>query len=411
MVKTFKVPWAAWREPKHLELMFPDSWGVELCRMLGADGPELNEKEIQKSIKNPINTPRLSELASEKKEIAIVVDDMTRTTPISKILPYILEELHIGGVEDEQITILLALGAHRPMTRQDCILKLGKEITDKYKIENHHPYENLEFLGESKIGTPIYVNKTYYKSDLKIAIGGVIPHPLAGFGGGAKIILPGICGIETLEANHSAALRGIGVGLGRITQLREDIEDTTQKIGLHFSVNIVLTELGGIAGVFAGHYIDAHRRAMELAKKNYSTIISPNNDICFFNSYPEDSELNQCFKALNFILTAPANLIKRKGTIVIMTSSYEGKGYHSLLWETGSRLYKNFGDSIIWKPATKRRTVFVFSPNISETDLYHFFPRDVKLFREWDGLIEKLNEIYGDSPKAAIFPCSIQLSK
>jgi len=411
MVQSFKIPWAAWRDPKFLELTFPDSWDVSACRMNGADGPILSDKEIKQSIINPIGTLKISELALGKDTVVIVVDDMTRTTPVSRIIPHVLEELNKVNIDVDQITILLALGAHKPMNRYDCILKLGKDIVDTINIENHHPYENLTNLGESKIGTPIDVNSTYVNSDLKISIGGVIPHPLAGFGGGAKIVLPGVCGIRTLESNHSAGMRGIGAGIGRMTNIRKDIEDIADKVGLDFSVNAILTESGDIAALTSGHFKDAHRKAMEIALQNYSTKFTINNQICFFNLFPEDSELNQASKGFNFLMTAPNNIVDRKGSIVLMSSSYEGRGYHSLIAETGAKLYSNMGDSLMWKGFVKRRQVYFFSPNISEPDIYHFFPKSVKLFHIWDNLIKELSKVHGEAPKAALFPCSIQLAE
>ncbi len=408
-MKEFEVPWAAWREPETLKLIFPDSWDVAICKMNGANVPELSDDEIKKSTQNAIGTPKLSELAQGKEKVVIVVDDMTRTTPVYKIIPHVLEELEKASITQDQITILLALGAHRPMNRHDCILKLGMDIVDTINIENHHPYENLTNLGESCIGTPIDVNTTYVNSDLKISLGGVIPHPLAGFGGGAKIVLPGVCGIRTLEANHSAGMRGVGAGIGRMTNIRKDIEEIADKVGLDFSINVILTERGGIAAITSGHFRDAHRKAMEIAKQNYGTKVSLENQICFFNLFPEDSELNQAVKGFNFLMTAPNKILDRKGSIVLMSSSYEGRGYHSLIAETGAKLYSNFGDGILWKAFVKRKQVYFFSPNISESDLYHFFPKSVKLFDDWDKLIAELTKIYGESPKTAVFPCSIQL--
>ena len=411
MDNKYKIPWAAWREPDYLELEFPDSWNVSLCRMIGADTRELSSKEIRKGILNPIGTRNLSVIAQGRKSVVIVVDDMTRTTPSSKILPFVFEELEKVDISEEQITILFALGAHRPMNKNDCLLKLGKEIVSRFRIENHHPYENLVHLGNSKIGTPIDVNKTYYDADLKIAVGGVIPHPLAGFGGGAKIVLPGVCGIRTLEANHSAGMRGIGAGIGRMTEIREDIEDIADNVGLDFSVNVVMNEIGDITEIYSGHYRDAHRKAMEAAKESYTTDITLENQICFLNSYPEDSELNQSIKAFNILMTASNRFLDRKGTIVVMSSSYEGKGFHSLIAETGAKLYNNFGNGILWKAFVKRRNVYFFSPNISKPDLYHFYPKSVQLFNEWKKLIEDLEKLHGKTPKAAIIPTSIQLSE
>jgi len=405
---TVKVPWAAWRDPEFLEIELPDNWDVSVCRMNG--NSEIKEKQVQDSILNPIGTERISELAKGKEKIVIVVDDMTRTTPIYQIMPFVLDELEKADIERAQITILLALGAHKPMNRRDCMLKLGEEVVNSINIENHHPYENLVELGESSIGTPIHINKTYHEADLRISMGGVIPHPLAGFGGGAKIVLPGVCGIKTLEANHSAAMRGIGAGIGRMTGVREDIEEIADKVGLDFSINVILTEEGKIGAITSGHFRDAHRKAMEIGSEFYKTEVTMENDVAFFNLFPEDSELNQAIKGFNFLMTAPNKMLNRKGTIVLMSSAYEGRGYHSLIGETGAKLYSNLGDSIVWRAFVKRRNVLFYSPNISNHDLHHFFPDSVKLFSELEPLKEELENMHGKSIKATVFPCSIQLA-
>jgi nickel-dependent lactate racemase len=326
-------------------------------------------------------------------------------------MPYILDELKKAGIDKDKITILLGIGAHRPMNRYDRILKLGKEIVDTMRIENHHPYENLTNVGQSSMGTPIDINTTYYKADLKICVGGVVPHPLAGFGGGAKIVLPGVCGIRTLEGNHKAGMKGEGAGIGRLTGIRQDIEDVASRIGLDFSINTVFNEEGKVTGIFSGHFIDAHRKAMDFAKQTYSTKVTLDNQICFFNSFPEDSELNQAqFKALNFMMTAPNKLINRDGAMVLMSSSYEGRGFHSLVAETGSKLYANAGDSIAWKAFIKKKQVYFYSPNVNEYDVHHFYPTTVKLYNDWDELIEELEKQFSKSPKAAIIPTSMQLA-
>jgi nickel-dependent lactate racemase len=408
MTQTFKIPWAVWREPGFINLDFPDSWDISMFSMEGAKQNELSEVEIKNAILDPIGTLKLSELAQGKTNVVIVIDDMTRPTPIYKILPSVLEELKKANIKENQITILLAIGAHRPMTRHDCILKLGEDIVNKFRIENHHPYENLEYLGESAKGTPIFVNKTYVEGDLRIAIGGVIPHTLAGFGGGAKIVLPGVCGIDTLEANH----KGLAGGIGIITEARQDIEDIAEKVGLDFSINVIYTGKCEIAGIFAGHFKEAHRKAIEFGKQMYSTKITQNNQICFFNTFPEDSELNQAqYKAFNFLMTAPQTLIDPDGAIVAMTCSYEGRGYHSLVGETGARLHRNIGKTRLWDFLIKGRKVYLFSPNVNEIDKDHFFPKSVILFNEWPDLIQELQNNYGDSPKVAIIPTSIQMAE
>jgi nickel-dependent lactate racemase len=409
MVQTFKVPWAAWYEDNDLLLNFPDTWEVKVFNM--KDAHEISKEEIKYAIKNPFGTPSLKDLAKGKQNAVVVVEDISRPSSLEIILNIVLEQLNEVGIADDKITLIYALGSHRPLNRQDSIKKLGLSIVNRLSIENHHPYENLVYIGDSNKGTPIYLNKTYNDADLKIAIGTVIPHPLAGFGGGAKLILPGICGIKTLEENHKAGIKGIGVGIGFVTELRKDIEDVCKKVGLDFSINIVATMRRGIAGVFSGHFIEAHRKAIEFAKKVYSTSIIPNLnlDIGFFNLYPEDTELSQAIKGFNLIFSSKG-LIKNNGAIIFLTAATEGRGFHSLQAESGAKLYKNWGEITWFKSLFKRRIFGIFSKNINKTDVLHFYPSKTIFNKNFKEMIEDLKEIYGTSPKVGIFPCSIQLS-
>ena len=410
MVQTFRIPWAAWYGDEDLALEFPDTWDVKLYNMRNA--PEISREEIESAINNPIGTPTLKEIAQGKQNAVIVVEDISRPTYMEEILNIILSQLNTVGLSDEKITILFALGSHRPLDRRDSIKKLGLSIVDRINIENHHPYENLVYIGESQKGTPIYLNKTYHDADLKIAVGTVVPHPLAGFGGGAKIILPGISGIETLFANHVAGVKGSSGGIGFVTELRKDIEDVCKRVGLDFSVNIVATMRRGIAGIFTGSFIDAHRKAMELAKDVYSTELPSDTDldIGFFNLYPEDTELCQAIKGLNFIFSSK-NFLKKNSAVIFLTAASEGRGYHSLQGETGAKLYQNWGDSIIFKGFLKRKKFGIYSPNLNKQDVLHLYPEKTIFRKNFIDMISILEEIYGKSPKAGIFPCSIQLPK
>ena len=410
MVQTFNIPWAAWYEDKDLQLEFPDAWDVNVYKM--QDTLELSQGDIKNAFSNPIDTPTIHEIAKGKTNAVIAVEDISRPIQTEGILEIVLSQLNEAGITNDNITLIYALGAHRPMNRQDSIKKVGQKVIDKIKIENHHPYENLVYIGDSYKDTPIYINKTYYDADVKIAIGSVIPHPLAGYGGGAKVVLPGLCGIQTLEANHMAGVRGIGIGLGIVTELRKDIEDTCKKVGLDFSINIIPTMARKVGGIFVGDFIQAHRKAMELAKEVYSTNLSPdlNLDIGFFNLYPEDTELSQALKGLNFFLLS-RSFIKREGAIVLLTAASEGRGFHSLLGETGGKLYKNWGDTIIFKGILKKKKFCIFSQNVNRRDILHYYPETTIFHNNFQEMVKDLEKIYGPNPKIGIFPSSNQLPK
>ncbi len=402
-----RIPFGAWIECPDFTLTFPDSWKVETYPIQDAD--DISQEAIKTAVMNPIGSKSLSELAKGKKNAVIVIDDMTRLTPTHRIMPYLIEELKNNGISEKDIVIITALGAHRPLIRADLLKKLGEEIVNTMNIQNHQPYENLVDLGKTENGTPVHVNKTYYETDLKISVSGVIPHPLAGFGGGAKIILPGVCGIETLAANHRAGMEG-GSGLGYVTPAREDIEATAKMVGLDYSINVILTMRGGIAGVFAGDFIDAHRKAIELGKKVYATRTpEPGVDIGVFNLYPEDSELNQALKGFNFIL-ASKKFLNREATVLFTSACTEGRGYHALMAETGAKLFTNWGDHMIFKAVISRKRNFAFfSPNVNRADIEHLYPTTTIFSRTWNDMVNKLQEIHGVDVRVAVFPCSLQV--
>ncbi|MCK4237707.1 MAG: DUF2088 domain-containing protein, partial [Candidatus Lokiarchaeota archaeon] len=343
MVKSITLPWGAWSGTDETYILeFPENWDIEVFDM--QDTKDITDvKSIESALNNPIGTPTIYEIANGKNTAIIVVEDISRPTKCGPICEQIIKALNSSGISDDNITLIGATGAHRPMNREDYIKKVGLNVVERINIENHHPYENLIEIEKSKMGTPIFVNKTYYNADVKIAVGTVIPHPLAGFGGGAKIILPGICGIETLAANHKAALEGKGVGFGFITDLRKDIEDVCSRVGLDFSINIITTKNRGIAGIFAGHFVDAHRKAIDLAKEVYRLNLpkledDEKFDVGLFNLFPEDTELSQSAKGTNMFMKADS-LLKEDASVIFLTSSYEGRGYHSLLGEKGGKLY------------------------------------------------------------------------
>jgi len=409
-----QIPWGAWYlQPESLMLNFPSRWTIQSFTTKNSPSIQNTLDIIKSAITNPIGTPPLSEMAKGKQSIAIVIEDISRPSKLDTTLNAVFNELEKAGIHRDQITIIGAIGAHRPMTREDYIKKLSKEIWQSVNIENHHPYENLIYLGESKTGTPIHVNKTYYEADLKIAIGTVIPHPLAGFGGGAKLILPGISGIETLLGNHQAGVRGIGIGLGIVSELRKDIEDVCKKVGLDFSINLVSNPNREISGIFAGDYIQAHRKAVDFAKDVYSFPLpklkkEDQADIAFFNLYPEDLEFTQSIKWINLFLLC-SSLLKRNAPCVIMTACPEGRGFHSLSGETGSKMFQNWSENPVIGSLLSKRKLLVFSPNLSKYDVYHSYSKETLLFHEFSDLINFIQIELPENAKAALFPNSLSL--
>lgn len=411
-MKTARVPWGAWYANTELELTFPDDWDVRLAAM--ADAPDVGDEAIRQAFESPIGTPTIRELARGKRTVVVTADDLTRPTQAYRFIPVIVRQLEEAGVRHADVTFVLSFGAHRPMTRDDLIKKLGAWVVDGFRVYNHHPYENLVRLGTTSRGTPLFINRTYYEADLKICNSFITPHPIAGFGGGAKAVLPGVAGIETLQANHTPALIGKIGGIGFIegNEHRADLEEAARIAGLDVSVNAVGTARGGTAGVFVGDFVGAHRAAVALARRVYATRIPEGPlDVGVFNAYPKDNEFIQSSNAFNVWSNREADLVRPGGTIVLTTAGSEGRGFHSLA-DTNMRLDT---PAHARGPAARMfqgRRLVVFCPSVSAADVYDRYPAATVFCRKWQEVVDTLGMHHGAGTRVAVFPCgTLQLDE
>ena len=410
-MQTVEIPWGIWHNDKPFSLEFPDDWKVESAKM--NDAPELSDDEIQKSFANPIGTPRIAELARGKKTVTIAVDDMTRPTQADRFIPFIIEELHEAGIKDDDIIFVIALGSHRPLIHQELVKKLGQKVVDTYRVYNHCPFDNLSPVGESMDGSPILVNRYFMEADFTIAVGCIVPHPTAGWGGGGKIIMPGVCSIETLAAVHGAdqARGGSQVAVLEGNKLRAEIDDIASKAGLNLIVNAVCTSRGGTAGLFVGDYIEAHRQGVALAQKVYATDVPSDIDVGIFNAYPEDTEFLQSGKALNVWFNPDDDLVNKGGSIVVATAATEGRGTHYLMDVGMTKFQKADMRPAMAKKMAGRHLAF-FAPTINPTEVKDRYSSEVSLFNKWNQVVDDLAKRHGAGTHAVVFPyCSLQYFK
>jgi lactate racemase len=391
------VPWACWYGDTSFDLEFPPRFMVDLLEM--RDAPGLTSAAIRAAVAQPIGGSPLRDLAAGTRSAVIAVDDISRPTPAAAILPFVLDEL--TSIPRDRITILIALGAHRPMVREELERKLGAGILREYDVQQHHPYENLVDCGRSSRGTLVRLNRTFCETDLRVAVGGVVPHPYMGFGGGAKIVVPGLAGIETLQANHQPAVTGITGGLcDPEVEARKDIEEIALNAGLAFSCNVVVNSRRNVAGLFCGHPVEAHRQAARFCREIYHTsVANPPYDVLCLNSYPKDTELLQAGNAMNVFGTARRPLLTPGGTVVVTTCCSTGRGYHSLHGQ-GMRLYRTPAE----KPFLDGREVVVFSPNLNRRDFEISFAKAYRFFDSWRELSQYLDNKHRGVATVGVFP-------
>jgi len=384
-----EIPINAWFGDERIPIDLPDSWDVTICNITGAK--PLCQKNLKESFETPIGSPRISELADKKKKVVIVVEDISRPSPTMQIIPLILDELKEGGVPAKNVVFVMATGAHRPLTEEELIKKLGKEVYERCRVENHLCRTNLVYVGKSSFSTEIYLNKTVFEADLKIGVGGIYPHgPGVGmFGGGAKILIPGVAGVDTITQNH--IIPGFG-------NQRKEMVEIARRIDFNVIVNAVINDRRNIVGLFVGDIVDAHRKGVEFAKKVYQTSKPRSKvDVAITNAYPLDIDLGQSMKALKVGLQC----LREYGSIVLIASCKDGGGYHAL-YHRGGTLWEEFKKS--FKEEMGKTRFIIFSQNLTKDELYKRLPEGPLLFNSWRKLRNFLVEEYGRDSRVAVFP-------
>jgi nickel-dependent lactate racemase len=317
-----------------------DFTGMNYRGLLQPKEPETSENladMIEQALNTPIKTRPLRELAKPGQKVVIIATDITREFREDLLLPALAKELNAAGVKDEQITILVATGTHRPNNEEECRKMFGEEVMRRFRVVNHDAYdeEMLVKLGSTSHGFPITVNKIVAEADLKIATGCIEPHLFAGYSGGVKSVSVGVAGEETIAATHNAQILDdprtrLGVIEGNI--FRQFLEEAAAIVGLDFVLNVVLSPEKKIWKIVAGDPVQAHARGVEYARRLYEVEVDGTADIIVaVPGYPKDRDLYQATRAANSIVFGPRPFIKEGGVIIIPALCQDGVGHRGYL--------------------------------------------------------------------------------
>ena len=269
----------------------------------------------------PSAPPRLRELAKGKHTVVIVTSDHTRAVPSKLTLPILLEEIRAGS-PDADITILIATGLHRPTTEEEQRRMFGDEIVDHEKIAVNKAFEDndFEYVCGLPSGAELWVNKLALHCDLLITEGFIEPHFFAGFSGGRKSILPGICNAATVNENHSykaIASPYAATGVLEHNPIHEDMVYAARKVNVQFIMNVALNAEKKVIAAFAGDLEQAHAEGVAFVR-SLAQCPSVEGDIVITSNggYPLDQNLYQSPKAV-----ATAEACCRDGGVIIMCAS------------------------------------------------------------------------------------------
>ncbi|HOU29476.1 MAG TPA: nickel-dependent lactate racemase [Thermoleophilia bacterium] len=291
------------------------------------------QAEIRRALAEPIGAPRLSELAAAARTAAVVVSDVTRPCPSHRILPALLEEL--SPLRPEQISILFALGGHRPHSPEEQVRLVGEEVARSGVRLLDLETSRCRPVGTTSRGTRLEVFEPYLDADLRVCVGNIEYHYFAGFSGGAKAVVPGLCSYAAISDNHSMMLAPTArAGIMEGNPVREDIDEAAEMIGIDFILNVLLDEEKRIWHAVAGHFLAAHRAGAEVYDRRCDLRIAEAADVVIASpgGRPKDINLYQAQKTLDNVSGA----VKDGGVIVLVARCPEGFGQRVFEeWMTG----------------------------------------------------------------------------
>jgi nickel-dependent lactate racemase len=406
VVKRISLPQLPWHGDRELTLDIPDGWELEIYNMAGYAMPKLKPQEIKKAIESPMGMPPLREYARGKREVVILFDDMARVTRTAEIVPHVLAELAAAGITDGQIRFIAANGCHGAMDRVDFAKKLGEDVLKRFPVYNHSPFGNCVNAGTTSTGTRVLINAEVMKCDLKIGIGSIVPHIMAGFGGGGKIVLPGVAAYKSIAALHAprastrrGGRKGIISGMGSLDDnpRRRDIDEAVKIVGLDMKIDALVNARGETAAIYAGSPSRVYPEALAAAQKHYLTPAARDKDIVIANSFAKASE------AISGLMVAFPPVKREGGDVVLIANAPDGQTTHYLMGPFGNDIGGKL--RLRMRPPENVRRLIVYSeyPELASLN-YLEGTEKVVMLDDWHEVLGLLGEGHGVGTKAAVYP-------
>jgi nickel-dependent lactate racemase len=313
----------------HKQLKLDDKNVIGILKLKESSGIADVIKAEKGVLANPISSKKLSEIAKGKKTACVVVSDYTRGCPYKRpnfnlLLP-IIEELHAGGIADENIKFLVGTGAHRAHTKQEDIDNFGEEIVNKYQVISHDCDKNNVSLGKLSTGNELLIDKVWVDADVRVMTGLITTHYFGGFSGGRKGVLPGIVARETVRKNHAMIVNpDVDIAKTKGNPISDEMDEAAKKARVDFLLNVVINDKKEIVKITAGDLDGAFEEGWKACRELYLVPFEEKADAVFAcaGGYPKDVSLYQSQKTIN-----NAKLVlKEGGTIVLISECSEGIG-------------------------------------------------------------------------------------
>lgn len=325
MQRTIPIPYYTSTLALHVEE--ENLKAVLTAKMHGFHAEKSQEQLVLDALEHPVGSPRLRTLAEGKRNIVIVTSDHTRAVPSKITLPLLLKEIRSGN-PDADITILIATGLHRPTTEEEQRRMFGDEIVDHEKIAINNAFAPEQFVELCTLpsGAVFQVNRLAAECDLLVTEGFVEPHFFAGFSGGRKSILPGICSERTVNENHSykaVSHPRSNSGMLKDNPIHADMLCAAKAVNVQFIFNVALDGEKKIVAAWAGDLEKAHEAGVAFIRQwSQCPVVTGDIVVTSNGGYPLDQNLYQSPKAM---ATAEA-CAGEDGVIIMCCSCCDGMG-------------------------------------------------------------------------------------
>ncbi len=309
---------------QHHKISFeiPPKWKVLTFAQFNDYSLKKNVRELTRgALKNPVQSPSLKDSLSSSDRIAIIIEDLTRPSPKRIILESLLEELDGAGIHRNNILVVISLGTHRCLTSDELETTFGRELIQTYEFINHDCHApDLVRVGRLKTGRDVKINRAVYEATFRIGIGSVFPHPMNGFGGGGKIVFPGVADFDAIREHHLKYTFHEGTGLGKIkgNLFYDEVCSIARSAKLNFVINSILDQKDQVYDLVSGDSVHAHLAGIEKSKKIISQEFSKKADLTLITSFPY-VEGPQIVKPL-----VPASMVTKEGGCIILAADCTG---------------------------------------------------------------------------------------
>jgi nickel-dependent lactate racemase len=307
---------------QRVRFTIPDNWNLLSFPDFPDNGKTANVNKLTKDALNkPIQSPALNDLLSPTDSIAIIIEDLTRTSPKRLILKVLLDNLNEIGIPEKNINIIIATGTHRGLKHEELEGAFGRGLLDRYAFSNHDcRASDLVPIGMLKTGCEVKINRKVFNADFRIGIGSISPHPMNGFGGGGKILFPGVADFNSILHHHLKYTFHEGTGLGKIRGniFYDEVCAITRSAKLDFVINSILDQKDQAYDLVSGDPVYAHLAGIEKSKDIIAQRFSRKADLTIITSFPY-AEGPQIVKPL-----VPASIVTKEGGCIILAADCTG---------------------------------------------------------------------------------------